>query len=105
MPNPPTMRAQTSSVEDLARPHHTADTVKNTALRSSTRLRPKRSLSIPAASAPQKQPTIADPTTHPSILSDKLNSVVNIVSVPEMTAVSKPNSSPPKAATTQIITR
>jgi hypothetical protein len=65
---------------------------------NNTARRPNLSAGRPTAKEPMIVPINAVATVNPSIELVKPNTVVSASVVPEITAVSKPNSSPPKAA-------
>src|SRR6202035_5610466 len=67
--------------------------------------RPKRSPGRPASMAPTTVPQIAMETVMPRLFEDRLKTCDSWPVVPEMTAVSNPNSKPPKAATTVLFNK
>ena len=76
-----------------------APTPKRTPIQNRIGLRPKRSARLPATMAPQIVPMVAMATIMPSPKEDRAYSSVSFSSAPEMTAVSKPKSRPPREAT------
>src|SRR5580700_1442191 len=67
--------------------------------------RPKRSPGRPASMAPTTVPQIAMETVMPRLFDDRWKTCDSWPVVPEMTAVSNPNSRPPKAATTVLFNK
>src|ERR1700722_9664139 len=67
--------------------------------------RPKRSPGNPASMAPTTVPQIAIETVIPKLFEDRWKTCESWPVVPEMTAVSNPNSRPPKAATTVLFNK
>src|SRR5579862_2002030 len=67
--------------------------------------RPKRSPGNPASMAPTTVPQIAIETVIPRLFDDRLKTCDSWPVVPEMTAVSNPNSRPPRAATTVLFNK
>ena len=78
-----------------------AERLNINAAKSMAFLRPRRSLIIPAEATPAIDPIRAQPTYQPSCIVSSPNWEVTIDVVPEITAVSYPNSIPPIAATTE----
>ena len=74
-----------------------------TAATSMTRTRPMRSARRPAMNAPTTQPRRAEETTKPMTPELRSNCSRTAVTVPLMTAVSKPKRKPPSAATVASI--
>lgn len=101
MPNPPTKRNITNVVNEPESMQPTADIRNKTADSINTTLRPYLSLSLPEKLTPIMQPRRAQLTNQPSLTALRLKSCVTKLTVPEMTAVSKPNKNPPSAATRQ----
>ena len=66
---------------------------------SMTRIRPMRSARRPATNAPMTHPSSAEETTKPITPELRSNCSRTAVTVPLMTAVSKPKRKPPSAAT------
>jgi len=98
MPAPPTSRQSMSHSTDGGKAVPTADTAKSTAAMTMTRRRPKASASWPANQAPTADPMRAIETT--KAMTPELRSKVWAMAVlaPLMTAESKPNRKPPRAA-------
>ena len=102
MPKPPMMRARTNSVGVRGMAAPTAEMPKKMAERMSIFLRPNLSLSMPASNAPSAQPISTQLATQPSCVALSWNWAFMNPMAPEMTAVSKPKSRPPTAATMLI---
>ncbi len=79
----------------------TAEMRKSTAETIMKRRRPSRSLMAPAAPAPIMQPTRTMLTARPSPKADRAKRSLRKRMAPAMMAVSNPNKSPPRAATTE----
>lgn len=71
---------------------------------SSIGLRPNRSAGAPATSEPMTVPISAEATVKPRLASESAKRACNAVVVPDITAVSNPNSSPPSAAPSALST-
>ena len=76
-----------------------AETLKRTDENSIVGLRPNLSLSHPATATPPMDPTRAQPTYQPFAIASRPNLSATAEIVPDITAVSYPNSMPPSAAT------
>ena len=76
-----------------------APTPKRIPIQNRTGLRPKWSARRPATIAPRIVPMVAMATIMPSPKEDSAYRALSFSSAPEMTAVSKPNSRPPREAT------
>ena len=103
-PMPPIIREMTSNENEGAKAHPTPDKRNMKPDRIITFFRPMRSLKKPDIITPMMQPSKPLLTNHPSSEAVKLNWVFTKPIVPEMTAVSKPNSNPPIAAVKQMYT-
>src|SRR5690606_33875934 len=82
-------------------PHPSADTKNKIAASINTRVRPYRSPSSPDIATPTMQPTNAEETNQPCWKAESENCFVTNGSIPDTTAMSKPNRKPPSAATAQ----
>ena len=98
-PNPPRRRAaiRIVNVGGIVEPR--AETKNNQAAKTKIGLRPNRSLKAPATNAPKIAPTRAELPNHPTCNLPRANCTSTSLKVPEITAVSKPNSIPPREAT------
>src|SRR5207302_8581752 len=102
--NPPMQRNATNSASVGAEALPAADTKYNTASTNSTRRRPRISAGFPAVNAPTIVPMSAEATAKPRRKLSSANARWSASVVPEMTAVSNPNSRPPRAATSALKT-
>ena len=82
MPVPPTNRATTRCHGAVGIADPMAQSVNSTADRSSTFLRPKRSLNVPAIAEPIKHPISAELTIHPVINFDSWNWSLQLIDGP-----------------------
>ena len=101
-PRPPMTRQTMKSMTPKARPDPRALTMNMTAAMSMTGTRPMRLATGPANQAPTVQPMRAEDTEKPLSASLRTNSPDRASTAPLMTAVSKPNRNPPRAAATQM---
>ena len=101
-PRPPTTRQTMKSTTPKARPDPRALAMNMTAAMSMTDTRPMRLETGPANQAPTVQPMSAEDTEKPLSASLRTNSPDRASTAPLMTAVSKPNRNPPRAAATQM---
>src|SRR5579875_695753 len=102
-PSPPINRNTSSASQFHAIPHPTAEIKYKIAIARRLSRRPLRSPGTPASDAPKIVPSSAIETVKPRPHSDSAKVFFNPAVVPEITAVSKPNSSPPSAATTVLL--
>lgn len=102
MPSPPTNRKNTSEYQSQAKAHPRAETTYRTAMMRRLSRRPKRSAGIPANMAPRMVPISAVATVRPREKGESRKTSARACVAPEMTTVSKPNSRPPRAATTVL---
>src|ERR1700728_1949962 len=102
-PRPPMNRKTNSAFQLHAIPQPSAEIRYRIAITRRLSRRPFRSPGIAASDAPRIVPTSAIATVNPSPHSDKAKVFFNPAVVPEMTAVSNPNSNPPSAATTVLL--
>ncbi len=100
---PPSQRKKSSAYQLQASPQPTAEMTKSTASSASTGRRPHQSAGRPTSNAPTMVPNSALETVKPSRLSLSSYTSRKASVVPEITAVSKPNSSDPRAATRALI--
>ncbi len=105
IPRPPRKRKKQKQyqLQGIAQPM--AEMKYSTATTISAGRRPKRSAGRPAATDPTMVPIRAAATVKPSQNSSSANTCFRASVVPEMTAVSKPNNRPPKAATSVLPSR
>jgi hypothetical protein len=97
------MNRNAISISQLtANPHPNADTKYRTASATSTGFRPYRSAGRPTISEPMIVPINALETVNPHWPPLSPNTALSAFSVPEITAVSKPNRKPPSAATSVL---
>jgi len=97
MANPPIKRKVTNIARDVEKAVPIAEIRNNRASIFNMNLLPYISPGLPIDIEPIIQPTNAELTAHPSIASDSWKYFVMKGTVPEITAVSNPNKSPPKA--------
>ena len=102
---PATKREATSDVQFQAKAQPRAETRYKTAITRRLSRRPYRSPGIPASIAPTMVPQSAIETVSPSDAAESWYSNVRACVVPAITAVSNPNSRPPRAATTVLLSR
>ena len=95
---PPRNRAQMKSVKLGAAAVATEVSANSTATHTSMRLRPRRSVSRPAASAPSTQPNRSELNAHPKLMSLSAKCRVKNGPAPVIMAISNPKSTPPSAA-------
>src|ERR1035437_7483883 len=105
MPSPPMNRAPTKEYQSNANAQPRAEIRYSTAVMRKLPRRPYRSPGIPPNMAPRMVPQSAADTVNPSSAGLSENLVVSAAVVPAITAVSNPNSSPPSAATTELLVR
>ncbi len=99
IPMPPMILYMTRSLNPVHRQQPIAETLNSTADIKSVFFLPKKSLITPANATPIIEPTRAQPTYQPLLISLRPNCEHTSAVVPEMTAVSYPNRIPPNAAT------
>src|ERR1017187_1409334 len=102
---PPSQRKKSSAYQFHARAQPSAAITNSTASIASTGRRPHQSAGRPTRARPTTVPSSALDTVNPRRLSLSMYTWRKASVVPEITAVSKPNSSDPRAATTALITR
>ena len=102
MPTPPTMRAAISTANVRGIADKNADAKTRTPTQSTPACVRTGRRAIPATEAPRMQPTSAALPNQPSASLLKPNCFSTNPNVPEITAVSNPNSNPPMDATRQI---
>src|SRR5208337_2669040 len=105
MPRPPMKRATTSAGQFHAKAQPRAEIRYSTAISRKLSRRPYRSPGMPASMAPNTVPKSALKTVNPSDQGESWNVTRKAPMVPAITAVSNPNSRPPKAATTVLFKR
>src|SRR5881275_2681415 len=103
IPSPAKNRNSTSADQFHARAQPSAETRYRTASPRRLSRRPYLSPKRPAVAAPMIVPQSALETVKPSAPGERPYVVVSACVVPAMTAVSKPNSRPPSAATTVLL--
>ena len=96
---PPSQRKKSRAYQFHASAHPRAEMTNSTASSASTGRRPHQSAGRPTSNAPTMVPNSALDTVKPRRLSLSSYTCRNASVVPEITAVSKPNSSDPSAAT------
>src|ERR1700761_5897671 len=104
-PRPPIKRKSSSESQFHARPQPSAEMRYRIAITRRLSRRPLRSPGMPASDAPRIVPNSATATVKPNPQPDSVKVFFNPAVVPEITAVSKPNSRPPSAATTVLLMR
>ena len=102
---PPSQRKNSSAYQFHASAQPSAEMTNSTASIASTGRRPHQSAGRPTSNEPTIVPISALETVKPSRLSLSVNTCRKASVVPEMTAVSKPKSSEPSAATMALINR
>src|SRR3989442_790640 len=102
---PATKREATSDVQFQARAQPRAETRYRMAITRRLSRRPYRSPGIPASIAPTMVPQSAIETVSPRDAAESWYSNVRACVVPAITAVSNPNSRPPRPATTVLLSR
>src|SRR5664279_3316850 len=102
---PPSQRKNSSAYQFQASAQPTAETTNSTASIASTGRRPHQSAGRPTNKEPTMVPSSALDTVKPSQYLLSAYTCCKASVVPEMTAVSKPKSSDPRAATMALITR
>ena len=105
MASPPRKRKNRNEYQSHATAQPSAVTTYNTASACSEALRPYLSLGAPATIDPSTVPHKAEDTVMPSMpgVSEKISASARVA--PAITAVSKPKSSPPRAATMALLSR
>ena len=100
-PIPPMSLATISKVNDGGKVDPNAEMKNKKAATISTGLRPYLSLIAPAISAPAIAPTSAELANQPTSILSSPKYPSTILKVPDITAVSNPNNTPPNEATKQ----
>src|SRR5688572_8121853 len=102
---PPMIRAAIIPGKEGSREQPSADKKNNKAASNNGFFLPKRSLSSPEMATPMIHPTNAEDTNQPSWKAERENCFCNKGSMPDTTAISKPNKNPPSDATRVMIKR
>ena len=104
-PMPPVILAMISHDKLLNKEHPIADNKNNIAAMTRGIFLPMLSLKEPANATPATHPARAEETKKPTSAADKLNCFSTNGITPDITAISNPNSKPPKEATITISKR